>query len=122
MVVSADKQFLHDWVIRMLVEKYSKLYSEININPGDEKTHDFNGFYPDAVFVNYGQVTQIVEVETKDTINEDRVEYWKEVADLGAKLVILVPKECQKKAMDLCWNNGLAAKVKIGTFDVAINV
>lgn len=122
MEASMDEKFLHDWVIRMLVKKYSRLYSEVNINPGDETNHEFNGFYPDVVFVNYGQVTQIVEVETEETITEERVSYWKEVSDQGAPLVVLVPKECQNQARDLCWKNGLAAKVKIGTFDVAINI
>ena len=121
MAVSTDEKFLHDWVVRMIEEKYSRLYSEVNINPGGEKSHEFNGFYPDVIFINYGQVVQIVEVETKNTVNEERVDYWKEVSDLGAQLVVLAPKDCQKELRDLCWNNGLSAKVKTGSFDVDIS-
>ena len=119
---STDNQILHDWVIRSLVYKYSRVYSEVNINIGDEKNHEVNGYYPDAVFVNYGQIIQIVEVETKDTINEKRVEYWNDLMDTGYQLVILVPKDVQNEMRDLCWKNGLSAKLKIGTYDFSINI
>lgn len=120
MGVSADEQFLHDWVIRQAKEKFSKLYNEININPGEEQNSEFKGFYPDILLGSYGQVVQIVEIETKSTITEDRVEYWKSVSDLGVKLVILVPKELQNQLREMCFKNGLAAKVNIGSFDVDI--
>ena len=74
------------------------------------------------MFVNYGQVMQIVEVETEDDVNKERVEYWKEMSELGAQLVILVPKESAKKMRDICFDSGLAAKVKIGTYDVEIKL
>ncbi|MGI9554208.1 MAG: hypothetical protein ACR2NC_04715 [Thermodesulfobacteriota bacterium] len=122
MAQSTDNSYLHDWVIRSLTNKYAKMFTEINVNPGEEKNFEFNGKYPDAVFVNYGQVMQIVEVETSDTVNEERIEHWKEIADLGAQLVILVPKESEKIMRDISFNSGLAAKVKIGTFGVDIKI
>lgn len=122
MADSTDNNFLHDWVIRTMAEKYEKLFTEININLGEEKNFEFNGKYPDAVFINYGQVMQIVEVETEDQVNEDRVDYWKEMSELGAQLVILVPKNSAKEMRDISFNSGLAAKVKIGTFDVDITI
>ena len=122
MAQSTDNKFLHDWVIRNLTDKYKKLFTEINVNPGEEKNFEFNGKYPDAVFINYGQVMQIVEVETEDNINEERVGYWKEMSELGAQLVILVPKESAKRMRDICFDSGLVAKVKIGTYDVEIKM
>ena len=122
MAQSTDSKFLHDWVIRNLTNKYEKMFTEINVNPGNEENFEFNGKYPDAVFVNYGQVMQIVEVETEDDVNKERVEYWKEMSELGAQLVILVPKESAKKMRDICFDSGLAAKVKIGTYDVEIKL
>ena len=119
---STDEQFLHDWVIRKVHEKYSRLYSEVHINPGDEKNFEHGGKYPDAVFVNYGQVVQIVEVETKETITAERTAKWKELSELGVKLSLLVPKDQQAKARDLCWKDGLAAKVNLGSFDVQLNI
>lgn len=122
MARSTDEQFLHDWVIRKVHEKYSRLYSEVHINPGDEKNREYQGKYPDAVIINYGQVIQIVEVETRETINTERVGKWKELSNLGVKFSLLVPKELLAATRDICWKNGLAAKVNIGAFEVSINV
>jgi len=119
---SKDEQFLHDWVISKVKEKYSKLYKEVQTNPGEDKSFEFKGSYPDVVFVNYGQVVLIAEVETENTINEEEVNEWKELSNLGVQLVLLVPKELQNAARDICWKNGIAAKVKIGSFDVVLNV
>ena len=119
---STDEQFLHDWVIRKVREKYSRLYSEVHINPGPEKKFEHGGKNPDAVLVNYGLVVQIVEVETRETINNGRVGKWKELSELGVKLSLLVPKDMQGIARDICWKNGLAAKVNIGSFDVQLNI
>jgi hypothetical protein len=44
------------------------------------------------------------------------------MSDLGAQLVILVPKESEKKMRNISFDSGLAAKVKIGTFDVVIKI
>ena len=98
------------------------MFTEININPGEEQNFEFGGKYPDAVFINYGQVMQIVEVETSDTVNSERTEYWKEMAGLGAQLVVLVPKESEKLMRDRSFDSGLAAKVKIGTYGVDIKI
>jgi hypothetical protein len=120
MARSTDEQFLHDWVIRKVQEKYSRLYSEVRTNPGEETNFDYKGKYPDIVLVNYGQVVQIVEVETRETINADRVAKWKEMSELGVKFTLMVPKELQGTARDICWKNGLAAKVNLGSFDVQL--
>jgi len=119
---SANEQILHDWVIRTIQARYSRIYSEVHINPSDEKNFEFKGKYPDAVFVNYGQVVQIIEVETNDTIILDSVEKWRGLSDLGAKLVLLVPKDVQNIARDLCWKDGLASKIKIASFDFKLNL
>lgn len=119
---SADEQILHDWVIRAIQARYSRNYSEVHINPSNEKNYEFKGRYPDAVFVNYGQVVQIIEVETKDTVILDSVEKWRELSDLGAKLVLLVPKDVQNVTRDLCWKEGLSAKIKIASFDFQLNL
>ena len=119
---SQDEQFLHDWVIRKIKDKYSKIYKEVHTNPGEEKNFKFKEHYPDIVFVNYGQVVLIAEVETQETINEEEVKEWKELSNLGVQLVLLVPKEVQNTARDICWKNGIAAKIKIGFFDVLLNI
>ena len=122
MARSMDEQFLHDWVIRKVSEKYSREYSKVHINPGDEKNYEYNGAYPDIVFENYEQIVMIAEVETKETINEQRAEKWKDLSELGAKLSLLVPKHMQNAARDICWKSGLVAKVNIGSFDVNLTL
>lgn len=119
---SQDEQFLHDWVIRKIKDKYSMIYKEIHINPGREKNFKFKEYYPDVVFVNYGLPVLIAEVETHETINEEEVKEWKELSNLGVQLVLLVPKEMQNAARDICWKNGIAAKIKIVFFDVQLNI
>ncbi len=113
-----DEQFLHDWVIRKIKERWAREYKEVHINPGDERNYAVAGLYPDVVFVNYGQVVMVVEVETPSTVSETEVEEWKSLSDLGARLVVAVPKELQARARELCWNHGLAAKVKVGSYSV----
>jgi len=122
MARSKDEQFLHDWVIKKIDEKYNRLYSEVNINPGDEKNYDLQGEYPDAILVNHGQVVGVIEVETRDTINAENIEQWKKYSELGTKLTLVVPKEDQNKARDLIWKNGLVAKVDIKFFELQLNI
>jgi hypothetical protein len=119
---SKDEQFLHDWVIRKTKEKYSRLYKEVHTNPGGERNFEIKGFYPDVVFVNYGHIVLIAEVETQDTINEEEVSEWRELSNLGTQLVLLVPKELQNTARDICWKNGIVSKIKIGFFEVVLSV
>lgn len=122
MARSKDEQFLHDWVIRKIKEKNSRIYSEVNINPEDEQNFELEGKYPDVVLVNHGQVVSIIEIDTKETVNEDSIDKWKALSELGVKLTLIVPKEDQNKARDLVWNNGLVAKVDIKFFDVQLNI
>lgn len=119
---SRDEQFLHDWVIGKIGEKYSKLYKEVHTNPGKEKNFELKGYYPDVVFVNYGQIVLVAEVETKETINEEEAEEWKDLSNLGVQLVLVVPKEMQNMAREICWKKGIAAKIKIGFFEVALSI
>ena len=44
------------------------------------------------------------------------------MSELGAQLLILVPKSAEKEMRNLSFDSGLAAKVKIGTFDVDIKI
>lgn len=115
---TTDEQFLHDWVIRSVKGRFGREYKEVHINPGDEENYALDGQYPDAVFVNYGQVVMIIEVETENTVNEQKAEQWKAMSELGAKLSVLVPADLQKAARDICWKNGLVAKINIGSYGV----
>ncbi len=122
MEIPADERLLHDWVIRQVEAKYSGLHKDIRSNPGEEENFEFEGFFPDVILGSYGQVVQIVEVETEATINGERVAYWEELSKLPAQLVLLVPAKLKTRAADLCWKGGLAGGVNIGTFEVSIRM
>lgn len=120
MKIPSEQKLIHDWVIGQVEQKYSSLYNEIRTNPGEEQLFEFEGFFPDIILGSYGQVIQIIEVETEATINEKRSEYWKDLSALSAQLVLLVPAKLKTQVTDLCWKCGLAGKVNIGTFEISI--
>ena len=122
MKIPSEEKLIHDWVIRQVEQKYSSLYSEISANPGGKRLCEFEGFFPDVILGSYGQVVQIVEVETEATIGEERSEYWKALSELSVQLILLVPAKSKAHVTDLCWKCGLAGKVKIGTFEVSIRI
>lgn len=122
MRIPSEEKLIHDWVIRQAEQKYSSLYNEISTNPGEEQLCEFEGFFPDVILGSYGQVVQIIEVETEATIDEKRSEYWKALSELSVQLILLVPAKSKTKVTDLCWKSGLAGKVKIGTFEVSIRI
>ena len=122
MKIPSEEKLIHDWVIGQVEQKYSSLYNEIRTNPGEEQLCEFEGLFPDVILGSYGQVVQIIEVETEATIDEKRSEYWKALSELSVQLILLVPAKSKTHATDLCWKCGLAGKVKIGTFEVSIRI
>ncbi|MFH0814185.1 MAG: hypothetical protein V2A69_15310 [Pseudomonadota bacterium] len=113
-----DEQLLHDLVIHQVKVKYSKIHKEVYINPGEKKNFEVQGLYPDIVFGGYGQITQIIEVETEGNLNKERVPYWENLARTGKQFTILVAKQHQRTLTDLLWKTGLMGKVKVATFDI----
>ncbi|MDE0520168.1 MAG: hypothetical protein OXH71_05700, partial [Candidatus Dadabacteria bacterium] len=91
MKIPSEEKLIHDWVIRQVEQKYSSLYNEIRTNPGEEQLCEFEGLFPDVILGSYGQVVQIIEVETEATIDEKRSEYWKTLSELSVQLILLVP-------------------------------
>ena len=120
MKIPSEQRFMHDLVIKQVEHNYSSLYKEIRTNPGGEHLCEFEGFFPDIILGSYGQVVQIIEVETEATIDEKRSEYWEQLSALSAQLVLLVPARSKAYVTDLCWKCGLAGKVNIGTFEISI--
>lgn len=115
---SLDEQLLHDLVIHQVKAKYSRIHKEVHVNPGEEKNFEINGLYPDIVFGGYGQIVQIVEVETERHLTPERVAYWQTLAGMGTQCTLLVAKQHQRTLTDLLWKTGLMAKVKVATFDL----
>lgn len=117
----SQKEFLN-WFIGNLKDKLSKEYSEVKINYIDDKTHEFEGHYPNLILSNYGMVMSIVLVLGDSDISADKVNKWKEMSTLGAKLTLMVPDRAKKKVMDLLWERMIAQNVAVGSYELKINM
>jgi len=112
------EQLMHDLIIHEVKNKYAKIHKEVHVNPGEEKNFEIQGLYPDVIFGGYGQIIQVVEVETEITLTKERVPYWQKLAGLGIPCVILVAQRHQRILTDLLWKTGLMGKVKVALFDI----
>ena len=115
---SLSEELLSDLVIHLVYAKYSRIHKEVHINPGEEKNFEVQGLYPDIVFGGYGQIIQIIEVETESNLNKERASRWEDLANTGIPFTILVAKKHQRLLTDLLWKTGLMAKVKVATYDI----
>ncbi len=112
----------HNWLVDYLKSRFLKEYDEIGVNPEGEENEELNGHYPDLILKNHGMVMAIVEVETEQSINEERGSYWKEISRKGAKLILMVPDNQKARVTDLLWKNGIMQNVSVGSYGVKINM
>lgn len=108
-----NERLLHDLIVDLLIHRLSKDYKEIKVNPSGD---------PDLILSNHGLILALMEVETESSINPDRAEKWKEMFQPGSKLVLIVPKSAKMKVTELLWQNGIADKISLGTYEVVINI
>ncbi len=120
MTIPNEEKVVHDWIIKQIEKKYLSLYKDIKTNPMNEQSSEFEGFFPDVILGSYGQVVQIIEVETESTITEERADYWKELCELPVQFLLLVPVKTKTRTADICWKHGLAGRMNIGTFELAV--
>jgi hypothetical protein len=113
-----SEELLSDLVIDLVYAKYSRIHKEVHINPGEEKNFEVQGLYPHIVFGGYGQIVQIIEVETESNLNKERASRWEQLAETGVPFTVLVAKKHQRLLTDLLWKTGLMAKVKVATYDI----
>jgi len=117
----SKEAFFHHWLVSYLQGRLARDYKEIKAN-GEEQKHEFNGHYPDLILANQGMVLAIMEVETEESITPERAERWKELAGLGAKLILMVPNHTRPKVMDLVLQKGLAGKVGVGSYEITVRM
>lgn len=117
-----EEKLIHDWMVSHLRRKLSRDYKEININLEGEKKNEFRGHYPDLILGNHGLVLAIVEVETEGSITTEKAQQWKELSNLGVKLIVMLPKALKAKAVELLWENGIADKVAVGSYEINISM
>lgn len=108
-----NEKLLHDLIVDYLKQKLSKEYNEIKINPAGD---------PDLTLSNHGLVLAVLEVETESSITPEKAEKWKEVLQAGSKLILMVPKNARVKVMEFLWQNGIADRVGVGSYEIAVNM
>jgi hypothetical protein len=107
-----SEKLLHDLIVDRLRGKFSAQYKEIKVNAGGS---------PDLILANHGMTLAVVEVETETTITEEKAAKWKEMA-AGQKLILMVPKNAKVKTMELLWKEGIADRIGVGSYEIAITM
>jgi hypothetical protein len=113
---------IHEIILEHLRRRLSREYKEIGINRAGEQKAEYKGHYPDMILGNHGMVLALLEVETAESISEKAGERWKVLSDLGAKLILMVPKDLKVKATELLWAKGLMGKVSMGTYEISVHM
>lgn len=108
-----NERLVHDLIVEQLRHRFRKEYSEITVSPGGD---------PDMTLSNHGLVLAVVEVETAGSITAEKSGKWKNLAQPGTKLILMVPKNSRVKVMEMLWEKGIADRVGVGTYDIAITM
>jgi hypothetical protein len=108
-----NERLIHDLIVERLRGRFSGQYKEITVHSGGN---------PDIVLANHGLTLAVVQVETDRSITPERAEKWKEMAQAGPKLILMVPKNAKVKAMELLWKSGIADRVGVGSYEIAIQM
>jgi hypothetical protein len=64
----------------------------------------------------------MVEVETESSITPEKAKIWKELAQSGSKLILMIPQNAKVKTMELLWQQGIADKVGVGSYEIKITM
>ncbi len=108
-----NEKLLHDLIVDYLKQKLSREYKEIKVNPAGN---------PDLTLSNHGLILAVLEVETESSITPEKAEKWKEMLQAGSKLILMVPRNAKVKVMELLWQNGIADRVGVGSYEIAVNL
>lgn len=108
-----NERLVHDLIVEQLRHRLRKDYSEITVSPGGD---------PDMTLSNHGLVLAVVEVETAGSITAEKAGKWKDLAQPGTKLILMVPKNSRVKVMEMLWEKGIADRAGVGTYDIAITM
>ncbi|MBZ0156587.1 MAG: hypothetical protein K8I29_10335 [Alphaproteobacteria bacterium] len=109
----ANERLLHDLIVDHLKHRLSREYKEIQVNASGN---------PDMTLANHGLVLAFLEVETESSITPEKAEAWVEMTRSGTKLILMVAKSSKVKTMELLWQKGIADKVGVGTYEIAITM
>ncbi len=108
-----NEGIIHRVIVDTLERKLSRDYRETVVSPHGD---------PDITLGNHGLVLAVVEVETETTISPEKAEKWRRMAHAGTKLILMVPKSARARVTDILWQEGIAEKVSVGTYEIVINM
>lgn len=108
-----NSDMMHAMMIDYLKARLSREYDGITINPNGN---------PDMVLSQHGLVLANLEVETEKTVTPSQAEQWQALSEAGPRLILMVPKSLKVKATELLWQKGLAGKVGVGTYEIAVSM
>lgn len=108
-----NEHLIHDLIVDHLRHRFRREYSEIKVNARGD---------PDLTLSNHGLVLAVVEVESESSITPEKAGKWKDLAQPGTKLILMVPKNARVKVMEMLWQKGIADRVGVGTYDIAITM
>jgi hypothetical protein len=107
------EKLVHDLIVDRLRGKFSKDYREIKVNPEGG---------PDIILASHGLTMAMVEVETEGSITPEKAGKWKEMAQSGSKLILVVPKKAKVKTTELLWKHGIADRIAVGSYEIVITM
>lgn len=108
-----NESLVHNLIIDHLRQRLRRDYSDIKVNAEGD---------PDMTLSNHGLMLAAVEVETESSITPEKAEKWKNLAQPGIKLILMVPRNSRVKVMEILWQKGIADRVGVGTYDIAITM
>jgi hypothetical protein len=108
-----NEALMHALIIDRLRGKFAREYEEIRVNTEGD---------PDIVLTNHGLTIAIVEVETENSITPEKAKIWQALMQSGSKLILMVPHNSKVKTMELLWQQGIAAKVGVGSYEIKITM
>ncbi len=108
-----NEDIMHDVMVSYLKQRFARDYKEVKVNPEGS---------PDLVLSNHGLVLAVVEVETEKSMTGEKGEQWRAMTQSGTKLIIMVPKNSKVKAMEILWQKGIADKVGVGSYEIAVTM
>ncbi len=100
-------KLMRDMIIDRLRGRFAMEYKEIKVNVEGS---------PDIVLANHGLTVAVAEVETEKSITPEKAKKWKEMAQSGSKLILMIPKNAKVKVMQLLWEQGIADEVGVGSY------
>jgi hypothetical protein len=77
---------------------------------------------PDIILASHGLTMAMVEVETEGSITPEKAGKWKEMAQSGSKLILVVPKKAKVKTTELLWKHGIADRIAVGSYEIVITM